>query len=195
MNNLHKQKYDYSRDDRNKHYGHSSFVIWLTGLSGSGKSTIANALQLELYRQDKKVYVLDGDNVRLGLNGDLGFSDTDRKENLRRIGEVAKLFVDAGLITICAFVSPLESDRQMLRDIIGVNDYFEVYISTPIEVCEDRDVKGLYKKARAGEIANFTGISSAYEAPEKPNLIVNTDSRTIEECVEELLSNLGEKLS
>lgn len=195
MNNLHRQNYDYSREDRNKCYGHPSFVIWLTGLSGSGKSTIANALQVELINQNKKVYVLDGDNVRLGLNSDLGFTDIDRKENLRRIGEVAKLFVDAGVITICAFVSPLESDRRMLREIIGSNDYFEVYISTPIKICEERDVKGLYEKARKGEIANFTGITSAYETPETPNLVINTDSRTIEGCVEELLSSLNEKLS
>ncbi|MBC8996154.1 MULTISPECIES: adenylyl-sulfate kinase [Pseudomonas] len=149
-------------------------VIWLTGLSGAGKSSIANALELALCNEDRHTYLLDGDNVRLGLCHDLGFSDKDRIENIRRISEVAKLFIDAGLIVITAFISPFKRDRALAREVIGAENFIEVFIDTPLNECERRDPKGLYKKARQGLIANFTGIDSAYEPPEDPQIVINT---------------------
>ena len=165
-------------------------ILWFTGLSGSGKSTIANAVELELFKRGRKTYLLDGDNVRHGLNKDLGFSEQDRIENIRRIGEVAKLFVDSGLIVLTAFISPFKSDRQIARSLVKYDEIIEVFIDTPLEVCEQRDPKGLYKKARDGAIKNFTGISSPYEAPEEPQIHIKTDEHSIEECVDIVINYL-----
>jgi adenylylsulfate kinase len=165
-------------------------VLWFTGLSGSGKSTIANAVELELHRRGVRTYLLDGDNVRHGLNKDLGFSDEDRIENLRRISEVSKLFVDAGLLVLTAFISPFRVDRQRVAEMLPEGEFIEVFIDTPIEVCESRDPKGLYKKVRAGEIANFTGIDSAYEAPTSPDIHVKTNEYSIEECAAHIVGYL-----
>lgn len=168
-------------------------VIWLTGLSGSGKSTIANELELALENMGIKSYVLDGDNVRAGLNKDLGFSDADRKENMRRIAEVAKLFADSGTITITAFISPFREERDAARDVIGADNFVEVHVATSLEECENRDVKGLYKKARAGEIPNFTGIDSPYEEPINPDLVVEAGHLTVKECVKKIMLHLQKK--
>ena len=165
-------------------------ILWFTGLSGSGKSTIANAVELELFKRGRKTYLLDGDNVRHGLNKDLGFSEQDRIENIRRIGEVAKLFVDSGLIVLSAFISPFKSDRQIARSLVKYDEFIEVFIDTPLEVCEQRDPKGLYKKARDGAIKNFTGISSPYEAPVEPQIHIKTDEHSIEECVDIVINYL-----
>jgi len=170
--------------------GHKPCVLWFTGLSGSGKSTIANAVDYLLYQQGVHSYVLDGDNVRHGLNGDLGFSDCDRVENIRRIGEVAKLFVDAGLVVSTAFISPFKDDRSLVRNQLEPGQFFEVYIDTPLDVCEQRDPKGLYKKARNGEIKNFTGISSAYEAPENADIHLQTAGKSVEQCAEYIVQAL-----
>ena len=165
-------------------------ILWFTGLSGSGKSTIANAVELELFKRGRKTYLLDGDNVRHGLNKDLGFSEQDRIENIRRIGEVAKLFVDSGLIVLTAFISPFKSDRQIARSLVKYDEFIEVFIDTPLEVCEQRDPKGLYKKARDGAIKNFTGISSPYEEPEDVQIHIKTDEYSIEECVDIVINYL-----
>jgi len=168
------------RETRN---GHRSAVLWFTGLSGSGKSTIAHAVEEELFRRGANTFVFDGDNVRHGLCGDLGFSDADRSENIRRIGEMAKLFVEAGVIALTAFISPFRADRERVRSLVGEEDFIEIYCRCPLEVCEQRDVKGLYRRARAGEIGNFTGISSPYEAPEYPALVLDTADMSLDECV------------
>lgn len=165
-------------------------VIWLTGLSGSGKSTIANELASKLHNEGKLAYILDGDNVRMGLNKDLSFSDDDRKENIRRIAEVANLMIDLGAIVITAFISPFENERQMAKDIIGKDNFIEVYVRAPLEVCEERDPKGLYKKARTGEITMFTGIDSPYEEPKNPNMFIKTDKMSVEDSVEFIYKNL-----
>jgi adenylylsulfate kinase len=159
-------------------------ILWFTGLSGSGKSTIANAVEAKLNHLHHHTYLLDGDNVRMGLNKGLGFSDEDRVENIRRIGEVAKLFVDAGTITLTAFISPFQEDRDRVRALVQEDEFIEVYIDTPLAVCESRDPKGLYKKARQGEIKDFTGISSPYEAPKNPEIHVKTDELSIEACAD-----------
>lgn len=194
MENIIKHDYHISKEDRNKRNGHNSFVIWFTGLSGSGKSTIANQLEKKLFEQGVKTYSLDGDNVRSGLSKNLSFSEEDRNENNRRIAEVAKLFADAGIVTITAFISPLKKDRQMARQIIGKENFIEIFVNTPLEECERRDVKGLYKKARKGEIKNFTGISSPYENPENPDMEIKTENESIEESVERILRTLSLKL-
>lgn len=175
------------REEQNKH---KSILIWFTGLSGSGKSTIAHAVESRLHELSCHTYVLDGDNVRHGLCRDLGFSNTDREENIRRIGEVAKLFLDAGIITLTAFISPFKNDRNLIRDLVGFSNFVEVYCYCPLEVCEKRDVKGLYKKARHGLIRNFTGISSPYEAPLEPQLTLNTAENSVEECVDMVMDVL-----
>lgn len=167
-------------------------VLWFTGLSGSGKSTVANAVESKLLSLGKHSYLLDGDNVRHGLNKDLGFSDADRIENIRRVGEVAKLFVDSGSIVLTAFISPFISDRDQARTLLGDGQFLEVYIDTPLSVCEQRDPKGLYKKARAGQIPNFTGIDSAYEAPLNADIHVQTENKSIEECAEAVVNKLKE---
>jgi bifunctional enzyme CysN/CysC len=172
--NIHQQALTITKKEREKLNGHPGKVIWFTGLSGSGKSTLANALEVELHRQGKRTYILDGDNIRQGLNKDLGFTDSDRVENIRRIAEVAKLMMDAGLIVMTAFISPFKREREMARQLIGEEHFIEVFIDTPIEVCEERDPKGLYQKARDGKLPNFSGISSPYEAPENPYIRVDT---------------------
>lgn len=168
-------------------------LLWYTGLSGSGKSTIANAVDALLFQHQCHSYLLDGDNVRHGLNGDLAFSDQDRVENIRRISEVAKLFVDAGLIVSTAFISPFRADRALAKSKLDESEFIEVFIDTPIEVCEQRDPKGLYKMARAGEIKNFTGIDSSYEAPEQPQIHINTAENSIEQCAQQVIDYLFEK--
>jgi len=168
-------------------------ILWFTGLSGSGKSTIANAVELKLNVFQKHTYLLDGDNVRMGLNKGLTFSDEDRIENIRRIGEVSKLFVDAGIIVLTAFISPFQKERDTVRFLVQEGEFIEVFIDTPLAVCENRDPKGLYKKARAGEIANFTGISSPYEAPGKPELHIINDRISIEEVTAEIIGYLEDK--
>jgi adenylyl-sulfate kinase len=162
-------------------------ILWFTGLSGSGKSTTANAVEQKLFELGHHTYLLDGDNVRHGLNKDLGFSDADRIENIRRIGEVAKLFADAGLIVLSAFISPFRADREMVRDLVEDGEFVEIHMSTPLSVCEQRDPKGLYKKARQGEIKNFTGIDSCYEVPESPEITLNTAECDTEACVEQVI--------
>lgn len=162
-------------------------VLWFTGLSGSGKSTIAEGLERKLYAEGYFVKVLDGDNIRSGINKNLGFSLEDRKENIRRIAEVAKLFLDSGVIVLCSFVSPTRDIRALAKSIIGEKDFKEVFVDTPIEVCESRDVKGLYKKARAGEIKGFTGIDSPFEVPKNPTLVLKTENKSVEDCVSEAL--------
>lgn len=190
MNNIFKQDYKVTAKDRNQKNDHKSFVIWLYGLSGSGKSTIANALEKTLFEEGKNTYVLDGDNVRMGLNKNLGFSKEDRQENQRRIAEVAKLFVDAGVICIAAFISPMQSDRDMIKAIIGEDHFIEVFVDTPLEECEKRDVKGLYKKARAGEIKDFTGISAPFEKPIHSVLTIDTTQTSINEAIQLIKNTL-----
>ncbi|ARF16890.1 adenylyl-sulfate kinase [Sporosarcina sp. P3] len=175
---------------KNKHH---SAVLYFTGLSGSGKSTIANAAARRLHDLGANTYVLDGDNVRHGLNKDLGFSDEARKENIRRIGEVSKLFIDSGQLVFTAFISPFREDRDSVRRLVEKDEFVEVYISCPLDACEERDPKGLYEKARAGVIPEFTGISSPYEAPVQPELTLETDQYTVEECVEQLIDYLRDK--
>ena len=179
-----------SREDRTQLHGHRSLILWFTGLSGSGKSTLANALESRLHTQGCATIVLDGDNVRHGLCGDLGFSDEDRVENIRRIGEMSKLFVDAGVITLTAFISPFSSDRDRVRKLVDEGDFIEIYCRCSLETCEDRDVKGMYKKARRGEISDFTGISSPYEEPEQAEIITDTDAHSIEDCVDQIIAVL-----
>ncbi len=182
-----------TRQHRQEKNQHKSFVLWFTGLSGSGKSTLANAVEKKLFEMDYNVTVLDGDNVRHGLCSDLGFTEEDRHENLRRIGEVAKLFVESGTIVLAAFVSPYREDRERVRSRLPHGDFYEVYCKCDLEVCEDRDPKGLYKKARAGEIPNFTGVSAPYEEPIKPDMVVNTSSLSVEEEVTEIINRLQKK--
>lgn len=178
------------RTDREKRLGQKGCVLWLTGLSGSGKSTIAEALERELFNRGYFPQVLDGDNIRTGINKNLGFSVADRHENIRRIAEVAKLYLHSGIITITSFISPTIASRDMARKIIGEADFKEIYINTPLYICEERDVKGLYAKARKGEIKNFTGIDSPYEAPERPALDLETAEKSVEECVREIVEYL-----
>lgn len=168
-------------------------ILWFTGLSGSGKSTIANALDIRLHSLNKHTYILDGDNVRLGLNKGLTFSDEDRVENIRRIGEVAKLFVDAGEIVLSAFISPFKEDRQRVRMLVEDGEFIEVFVDTPLEICEKRDPKGLYKKVRSGEIKNFTGISSPYEKPDSPEILIETQILDVDKSVEKIISYLDKK--
>ena len=180
-----------TRERREKLNGHKSAILWFTGLSGSGKSTVAHCVEDQLHQLGCKTFVFDGDNVRQGLCGDLGFSDSDRKENLRRIGEMVKLFLEAGTIALTAFISPFKEDRDKIRSMVPEGDFIEIYCRCPISKCEERDVKGLYKKARAGEIPHFTGISSPYEEPENAEIVVDTDgtvslSDTVEKIIIEL---------
>ncbi|WP_417815857.1 sulfate adenylyltransferase subunit CysN [Thalassospira alkalitolerans] len=186
------QEMDINKKSRAYQKGQQSAVLWFTGLSGAGKSTIANLVEKKLHAMGKHTYTLDGDNVRHGLNKDLGFTDADRVENIRRVGETAKLFVDAGIITLVSFISPFRSERQFARSLVDDDEFIEVFIDTPIEVCEQRDVKGLYKKARAGEIANFTGIDSPYEAPTNAEITVNTSDQTAEQAAEVIVAKLEE---
>lgn len=182
-----------TRKDREKLKGHRSFILWFTGLSGSGKSTLAHRVEEELFEMGIHTYVLDGDNIRSGLNRDLGFSEEDRKENIRRIGEVAKLFVDAGIVVLTAFISPYRRDRNFVRSLVNEGDFIEIYVKCPLEVCEKRDPKGLYKKAKLGIIKNFTGIDAPYEEPINPEIVVETDRQSIEECVNKIVDYLKKK--
>ncbi|AOW21159.1 adenylyl-sulfate kinase [Urechidicola croceus] len=186
--------YQISQDDRKKLNNQNSFLMWFTGLSGSGKSTIANVVEQELYKKGIKTYTLDGDNIRKGINNDLSFSPEDRTENIRRIAEIAHLMVDAGLVVLAAFVSPYKKDRDNIRSIVKDVNFVEIYINTSAEECERRDVKGLYKKARAGEIKNMTGISAPYEAPENPDIEINTEKETVEEAVYKIIEFITPKL-
>ena len=178
------------REDRERLLGQKGVVIWFTGLSGSGKSTLAYAVEEKLHKMGYLTYVLDGDNIRHGLNSDLGFSPEDREENIRRVGEVAKLFADAGVIVMTAFISPYRKDRRRARRLMDEGRFVEVYCKCGLEVCERRDPKGLYKKAKAGEIDQFTGVSAPYEEPERPEIVVETDKQSVEECVEKIIQYL-----
>jgi len=191
--NITKHNYQITRNARNQRNKHKSFVLWFTGLSGSGKSTIANKVEEALFLEGMQTYTLDGDNIRLGINKGLGFSAEDRSENLRRIAEVVKLFVDAGTITLAAFVSPTRADRQQVKETIGSNDFIEIFIDTPLEECERRDVKGLYKKARAGEIKNFTGIDAPYEPPTNPDIHIRTTEESVAEAVAKIVNFIKEQ--
>lgn len=180
-----------TKEQRTKLKNQKPCVLWLTGLSGSGKSTLANALEQRLFTMGYHTYLLDGDNVRHGLNKDLGFDENSRIENIRRIGEVCKLFVDSGLIVLCAFISPFCKERQIIRELLDKGEYIEIFVDTPIEICEKRDPKGLYKKARNGEIKNFTGIDSPYEAPKNPEIHIKSEN--LEENIETILKYLLQK--
>ena len=189
-----KHTYKVTKTDREEKQGNKAFLLWFTGLSGSGKSTLANLVEVALHKQNKSTYVLDGDNIRQGINKDLSFAPEDRSENIRRIAEVSKLMVHAGIITLAAFVSPYLKDRALVKKIVGENNFIEIFVNTSLEECEHRDVKGLYKKARSGEIKNMTGISAPYEAPVKPSLEVVTDGQPIEENVKTILEFINTKL-
>jgi bifunctional enzyme CysN/CysC len=193
--NLHSQAFNIAKEDRERLNGHKGKVIWFTGLSGSGKSTLANALEKALHAQDKRTYILDGDNIRQGLNKDLGFTDADRAENIRRVAEVARLMMDAGLIVMAAFISPFRQEREMARRLIGEDNFVEVYVDTPLEICEQRDPKGLYKKARSGEIPNMTGINSLYETPSRPDLVIEGNAESILNAVEKLMKFCLERIN
>lgn len=192
-NNLHWHEASTSRADRQYQNGHRSVILWFTGLSGAGKSTLAHAVERRLYEIGCRTYVLDGDNVRHALCSDLGFSAADRGENIRRIGEVAKLFIDAGMIILTAFISPYREDRARVRAMVGPEDFVEIYCRCDLETCEKRDVKGIYAKARQGAIKEFTGISSPYEVPENPDLVVDTGSLSLENCVDSVLLLMRER--
>ncbi len=179
-----------SKEQRTKLKGHRSYILWFTGLSGSGKSTIANALEVRLYEESFHTYLLDGDNVRHGLNADLGFDEASRVENIRRIGEVSKLFIDSGTIILSAFISPFAKDREHVRELVKDDEFIEIFVDTSLRICEQRDPKGIYKKARAGEIKNFTGISSSYESPINPEVHLKTDDQSVDESVEQILTYL-----
>jgi adenylylsulfate kinase len=182
-----------TRTDREDLHQHRSTILWFTGLSGSGKSTLAHAVEDYLYHLGISTFVLDGDNVRHGLCSDLGFSDKDRVENIRRVGELSKLMIEAGIITLTAFISPFKSDRNTARNLVPHGDFLEIYCECPIDTCEQRDVKGLYKKARAGQIPFFTGIGSPYEAPENPELVVDTQNLSLEDSVQQVIELLAER--
>ncbi len=182
-----------TRERRNQLNKHKSVVIWFTGLSGSGKSTLAHSVEEKLYKLSCRTFVLDGDNVRHGLSSNLTFSDDDRKENIRRIGEVANLMMESGVIVMTAFISPFKKDRNLVRQLLPQGDFIEIYCKASLETCESRDVKGLYKRARAGEIKNYTGIDSPYEAPSNPELVINTESELLEESVVKVINFLKSK--
>ncbi len=183
-----------TRARREAQNGHRGAIIWFTGLSGSGKSTLAHAVEEALHQRGCRTFVLDGDNVRHGLCGDLGFSAEDRVENIRRVGEMAKLFMEAGVIVLTAFISPYRADREKVRGLVEHGDFLEIHCDSAIEICETRDVKGLYKKARAGQIVEFTGISSPYEIPEKPELVVNTGTEKIDACVQQVIDEIARRV-
>lgn len=192
--NIIQHDYQVSREDRKSKNNHNSFLIWFTGLSGSGKSTIANLVEQQLFEKGIKTYTLDGDNIRKGINNDLTFSPEDRTENIRRIAEIANLMVDAGLVVLAAFVSPYKKDRENVKNIVKNSNFVEVFINTSVEECERRDVKGLYKKARAGEIKNMTGISAPYEAPEQPDIEIKTEEVSVKEAVNKIVDHITPKL-
>jgi adenylylsulfate kinase len=193
--NTTKYQFTVSQSEREKLHKHKAFLIWFTGLSGSGKSTIANALENELHTRNISTYSLDGDNIRQGINKDLGFSSEHRTENIRRIAEIANLFVDAGIVTLASFVSPYQKDREEVKKIVGGDKTLEIYVSTSLEECERRDVKGLYQKARKGEITNMTGISAPYEKPLNADLEIDTGSESVEESVQKILQLIEMRLN
>lgn len=192
--NIIAHNYKVSCEDRRSKNKHNSFLIWFTGLSGSGKSTIANMVEQELWKKGISTYTLDGDNVRKGINSSLGFSPEDRTENIRRIAEISNLMIDAGLVVLAAFISPYKKDRENIKNIVKDVNFVEIYINTSIEECERRDVKGLYKKARAGEIKNMTGISAPYEAPSTPDIEIKTENETVDQAVKRILEYITPKL-
>jgi len=194
MSNIIPHNFQTTKEDRNLQKGHHSLLIWFTGLSGSGKSTIANAVEKELMNNGYNTYILDGDNVRSGLNNNLSFSPEDRTENIRRIAEVANLMLDAGLVVLSAFVSPYTKDRENVKTTVGANNYFEVFVNTPLSACEERDVKGLYAKARAGEIKDFTGVNAPYEAPKNPDIEIDTTKTSVEDSVSIIFKALANRL-
>ena len=189
-----KQNYKTSKSDREELHEHKAYLLWFTGLSGSGKSTLANLVEIELHKKGLSTYVLDGDNIRQGINKDLSFSPLDRTENIRRIAEISNLMLDAGVITLAAFISPYIKDREEVQQIVGSDNFIEIFVNTSLEECERRDVKGLYKKARSGEIKNMTGITAPYEVPINPDLEVITDSHSLEENVEIIINFINKKL-
>lgn len=193
MNNLVWHHATVTRARRESQNGHRGAIVWFTGLSGSGKSTLAHAVEEYLYQKGSRTFVLDGDNVRHGLCSDLGFSNKDREENIRRIGETAKLFMEAGVIVLTAFISPFRADRERVRGMVGHGDFIEIYCDAPIATCESRDVKGMYKKARAGLIAEFTGITSPYEKPENPELTVHSGEVQLNDCVDQVIDVLTQR--
>lgn len=195
MSNIFPIQTKVSQSQRQELLTQKAKLIWFTGLSGSGKSTLAVQLEAALHQKEYKTYLLDGDNIRAGINKDLSFTDTDRIENIRRIGEVSKLMLDSGIIVLSAFISPFQSDRDQVKKIVGSENYIEVFVDTPLEVCEQRDVKGLYKKARAGEIKNFTGIDSAYEIPTRPDIIIPTHTMNVNDSLDLLLSVIEPKIA
>ena len=190
MQNITPHSHVITKKDRQAVNKHRSLVIWFTGLSGSGKSTLAGKVEEMLFSKGIKTYILDGDNVRKGMNNNLGFSPADRKENIRRIGEMSKLFVDAGIVVLTAFISPYRSDREIVKRLLEDGEFIEVYVKCPLNVCEQRDVKGLYKKARAGEIKDFTGINAPYEEPENPQLIVESDKMSADEAARKIYDSI-----
>ena len=194
MSNIVHHNFNISRFDREKLHKHKSFLVWFTGLSGSGKSTIANALESRLNSLNVSTYALDGDNIRLGICKDLTFSPEDRTENIRRIAEIANLFVDAGIVTLASFVSPYSNDRENVRNTVGAKNYVEVFVNTTLDECKSRDVKGLYKKAIDGEIKNMTGISAPYETPQNPDLEIDTLKESLDESVDKIFKYLEKKL-
>ena len=194
MTNLVQHNFIIGKSDREKLHQHKALLLWFTGLSGSGKSTIANALELKLNNLGVSTYSLDGDNIRLGINKDLTFSAKDRKENIRRIGEIANLFIDAGILTLASFVSPYSNDREIVKNTVGKENYIEIFVNTSLQECEKRDVKGLYKKARQGEIKNMTGISAPYEVPVNPDIEVNTIMESVDDSVEKIIKYLNKRL-
>lgn len=195
MSNIFPIQTKVSREQRAQLFNQKPLLIWFTGLSGSGKSTLAVQLEAVLHAKGYKTYLLDGDNIRAGINKDLSFTDADRIENIRRIGEVANLMLDAGVIVLSAFISPFQADREQVKTIVGAEKYFEVFVDTPLEICEQRDVKGLYKKARAGEIKNFTGIDSAYEIPVQPDIIIQTHILSVNDSLDLLFSAVEKKIA
>jgi len=192
MSNLHEYNYKIDRSSREKENNHKSFVLWFTGLSGSGKSTLANSVEKSLFNSNGKTMILDGDTVRKGLCSDLTFSAKDRSENIRRVSELAKIIVDTGVIVLSAFISPFKEDRKLAKSVLG-DDMIEIYLDCPLEVCENNDVKGLYAKARSGEIPNFTGIDSPYEIPDNPDLIIKTAEHDIETCTGQIIKYIEDK--
>lgn len=194
MENTPKQNYKLSKAQRQKLNNHNSFLLWFTGLSGSGKSTLADAVEVALHNKGISTYILDGDNIRRGINKNLGFSKEDRSENIRRIAEISNLFVDAGIVVLGAFVSPYKEDRNFLMNTVGKENFVEVFVNTSLAECERRDVKGLYKKARKGEIKNMTGISDPYEKPENPDIEIITDHKSIEDCVKIILKYIDTRI-
>ena len=190
-----KQNFSITKNQREILHGHKTYLLWFTGLSGSGKSTLANLVEMELHKKGVSTYILDGDNIRQGINKDLNFTPQDRSENIRRIAEISNLMLEAGVVTLAAFVSPYLKDREAVKQVVGPDNVIEIYVNTSLEVCEQRDVKGLYKKARAGEIKNMTGISAPYQAPLNPDLEVVTDGQTIQESVAVIMQFLNTKLN